>query len=215
MPPLLSVPATCRQDEVLRRIKARGPLSVRELAGELGLSYMGAKKHCVDLEKRGLLASRNRHRGAGRPLLVYALSKRGSDWFEENDSQAAISILRHAQSLFGGASAAKLLFLYFQERTQKYRNAIPANLPIVEKMALFASMRDAEGHMASLDPGVRIIERHNPEAALHKAFPEADSLEETMIRQILGVPVRRKPVFFGAQCEIHHELHTTVADRPS
>jgi predicted ArsR family transcriptional regulator len=28
---------------------------------------MGAKQHCLALEKRGLLSSRNNHRGAGRP----------------------------------------------------------------------------------------------------------------------------------------------------
>lgn len=214
MPPGAEKNATCRQDDVLREIKSSGPLPVRLLAEKLGLSYMGAKSHCLALEKRGLLASRNTHRGPGRPLLVYSLTRRGQAWFEENDNSAAISILRHAQNLFGPASAGKLLFLYFQERIEKYRASIPARLPIPEKMERLAALRDSEGCMASLDIGLRIVERHSPWAALHKAFPEADALEEAMFRQILGVPVRRKRRILGEQYEIRHELHTPLAQRP-
>jgi len=214
MPPGAAKSATCRQDEVLREIKSSGPLPVRPLAEKLGLSYMGAKSHCLALEKRGLLASRNTHRGPGRPLLVYALTRRGQAWFEENDNAAAISILRHAQNLFGSASAGKLLFLHFQERLEKYRASIPSSLPISEKMERLTALRDAEGYMASLEPGFRIVERHNPSAALHKAFPEADTLEESMFRQILGVPVRRKTQILGEQYEIRHELHTPLSQRP-
>ena len=104
------------------------------------------------------------------------------------------------------ASAGKLLFLYFQERLEKYRTSIPANLPIPEKMERLTALRDAEGYMASLEIGFRIVERHNPQAALHKAFPEADTLEESMFRQILGVPVRRKIQILGEQYEIRRRI---------
>lgn len=213
MPPGATKNTTCRQDEVLREIKSSGPLAVRPLAKKLGLSYMGAKSHCLALEKRGLLASCNTHRGPGRPLLVYSLTRRGQAWFEGNDNSAAISILRHAQNLFGSASAGKLLFLYFQERLEKYRVSIPGSLSITEKMERLASLRDSEGCMTSIDIGIRIVERHNPWAALHKAFPEADALEEAMFRQILGVPVRRKCQILGEQYEIRLELHTPLAQR--
>jgi predicted ArsR family transcriptional regulator len=162
MPPGATRNATYRQNEVLREIKSSGPLPVRPLAEKLGLSYMGAKSHCLDLEKCGLLASRNAHRGPGRPLLVYALTRRGQAWFEESDNSDAISILLHAEKLFGPASSGKLLFLYFQERLEKYRAAIPASLPIAEKMERLTALRDSEGCMALLDIGIRIIERHSP-----------------------------------------------------
>jgi predicted ArsR family transcriptional regulator len=81
-------------------------------------------------------------------------------------------------------------------------------------MERLTALRDAEGYMASLEIGFRIVERHNPLAALHKAFPEADTLEESMFRQILGVPVRRKIQILGEQYEIRHELHTPLSQRP-
>ena len=211
MPPANSSQPTSRQDEVLRELKQSGPLPVRELAAKLQLSYMGAKQHCLALEIRGLLSSRNNHRGAGRPLLVYSLTSKGQSWFEESDNTAAISILRHAKNLYGSSSAAKLLLLYFQECTEKYRTYIPAQTPVAEKMLLLAKARDEEGRMVELSPGIRIIERHNPAAALHKAFPEADGLEESLFRQVLGVPVRRRLVSPGGQYEIHFDLHTPLA----
>lgn len=213
MPPAAPSQPTARQDEVLRELKSCGPLPVRELAAKLQLSYMGAKNHCLALEKRGLLSSRNNHRGAGRPLLVYSLTSKGQAWFAETDNTAAISILRHAQNLYGSNSAAKLLLLYFQEITEKYRNQIPSQTPLDEKMNLLAKARDDEGRMVELVPGIRIIERHNPAASLHKAFPEADALEESLFRQVLGVPVRRRVHSNGAQYEIHFDLHTPLAHR--
>lgn len=213
MPPAAPSQPTARQDEVLRELKTCGPLPVRELAAKLQLSYMGAKNHCLALEKRGLLSSRNNHRGAGRPLLVYSLTPKGQSWFEETDNTAAISILRHAQNLYGSNSAAKLLLLYFQEVAEKYRSRIPPQTPIAEKMTLLAKARNDEGRMAELVLGLRIIERHNPAAALHKAFPEADALEESLFRQVLGVPVRRRIQSTGAQYEIHFDLHTPLALR--
>lgn len=206
--------ATCRQDEVLKALKNSGPLAVREISLQLDLSYMGAKQHCIALEKKGLLSSRNLHRGAGRPLLVYSLTAKGESWFQENDNAAAISILRNAKNLFGPNSAAKLLLLYFQERTEKYRAGIHARLTPSEKMALLAKARNEEGRMAELNEGIGIVERHNPDAALHKAFPEADALEESLFRQVLGVPVRRRLVAHGAQYEIHFDLHTPLNLKP-
>ena len=210
MPPASPQPPTCRQDEVLREIKSGGPRPVGELAAALGLSYMGAKQHCLALEKKGLLSSRNNHRGAGRPLLIYSLTRRGQAWFDDADNSIAISVLRHAQSLFGASSAAKLLLLTFQERIQKYKALVPQETPVAQRMVLLAKARDDEGHMVELVPGIRIIERHNPAAALHKAFPEADALEESLFRHVLGVPVRRRPIQLGEQYEIHFDLHTPL-----
>jgi predicted ArsR family transcriptional regulator len=82
-------------------------------------------------------------------------------------------------------------------------------------MERLAALRDTEGHMATLEIGIRIVERHNPQSALHKAFPEADTLEESLFRQILGVPVRRKIQILGDQYEIQHELHTPLSQRPA
>jgi len=209
MPPRNESQPTCRQDEVLRELKRSGPLPVRDLAAKLTLSYMGTKQHCLTLEKRGLLSSRNAHQAAGRPRLIYALTRRGQAWFEDTNDALTISILRNAQKLFGSSTAAKLLLLYFQETTEKYRTQIPAQATLAEKMCLLAKIRDEEGRMTELVPGHQIIERHNPNLALHKAFPEADALEESLVRQVLGSPVRRRITSLGDQYEIHFELHRT------
>lgn len=195
----------------MRELKHSGPRPVGELATTLGLSYMGAKQHCLALEKKGLLSSRNNHRGAGRPLLVYSLTRKGQAWFEDADNTITISVLRHAQNLFGASSAAKLLLLHFQERIQKYKALLPKETSVAQRMSLLAKARDDEGHMVEIVPGIRIIERHNPAAALHKAFPEADALDESLFRNVLGVPVRRRFVQLGEQYEIHFELHTPLS----
>jgi hypothetical protein len=78
-------------------------------------------------------------------------------------------------------------------------------------MLILAETRDDEGRMVEFLPGIRIIEQHNSAAALHKAFPEADGMEEALFRQVLGVPVRPRLVSPGGQYEIHFDLHTPLA----
>jgi predicted ArsR family transcriptional regulator len=160
-----------------------------------------------------LLAGRNTHRGKGRPLLVYSLSPRGQAWFGADRDSIAGQLLRQAQNLFGAAAAGKLLFLHFQERAEKYRARIPGGIDLSERLAIFAKMRNEEGCMTEVVAGSALIERHSPWLALHKAFSECDGLEETMVRQVIGVPVRRKFFESEGQYEIRFELHTPVAQR--
>ncbi len=188
-------------------------MHVRDLAARLGCSYMGAKGHCLTLERAGLLAGRNTHRGKGRPLLIYSLTPRGQAWFGTDGDSIAVQLLRQAQNLFGAAAAGKLLFLHFQERAKKYRAQIPDGAALSERLEMFARMRDGEGCMTELVAGSALIERHSPWLALHKAFSECDGLEETMVRQVIGVPVRRKFFESEGQYEIRFELHTSVAQR--
>lgn len=185
-------------------------MDVRGIAARLGMSYTGIKRHCLELQKRGLLASRNRHRGAGRPLLEYSLTRRGERWFEEDDSAVAISVLRHAATLFGPATPGKLLYLWSRDLGTAYASAIPREAGTAERMEALARLRDAEGRMASVVPGVAIIEGHNPLAGLHREFPEAAGHEEGVFRMALGVPVRRRV----EEGRVVFELHTPLGARP-
>lgn len=209
-----SKPPTCRQDEVLRVIKEGGAMDVRGVAARMGMSYTGIKRHCLELERRGLLASRNRHRGAGRPLLEYSLTRRGERWFREDDSAVAIPLLRHAAALFGPAAPGKLLYLWSRDLGASYARAMPGDGGTAEKMVALAALRSAEGRMASVVDGVAIVERHNPLAALHREFPEAAGLEEGAFRAALGVPVRRREEGDRGQWSVVFELHTPLGARP-
>lgn len=190
---LLSQIGRSQRLSVVNFLKRSTGLTVRDLAARLDMSYMGVKQHCLDLEKDGYVDTFRRHRGVGRPELLYRLTSKAHDLFPKEDNALAISLLEQSRKLFGAGAAEKVLFLHFQEKTQAYTAKIKGDTP-AEKAKWLARLRDREGHMAELaeEPSLRIVERHHPLLSLIEAFPEIPTMERDMFQRLLGAPVRRE-----------------------
>lgn len=182
---------------VVRELKLAGPLAVRALAKRMGMSYMGVRQQCVLLEKAGYLQTQKNRRPAGRPELLYTLTKKADDLFEGEGSPFALGVLNAAAQLFGSTAPQKLLFVYFRERTEAYAKALRGKSVLARARGL-ARLRDREGYLARLEIGedgaMQIVERHSPIADLLAVFPAIAKLEEDQFSAILGVPVRRAVV---------------------
>jgi len=192
MNPLDKNLGSAQRRAALAEIKRSAGLAVGELAARLGMSYMGAKQHCLNLEKKGLLASRNEHRGVGRPFLVYRLTKRGQAIFASADCRMTISVLHQARALFGAAAPGKILYSHFQDRTAQYLEAVQAGDP-AKRLERLAARRDDEGCMARVEEG-NLVEYHCPWQPLFDEFPEAIALEEAMLTKAAGVALKRRVV---------------------
>lgn len=190
--------------EVLTELKRSDGLSVGQLAGRLGMSYMGMKTRCLALEKSGHVTSRNAHNGNGRPLLVYRLSARGQERFPESDNRLALDLLDEARALFGPAAAEKLLFKYFERKASAYALAVAGLGSTGEKLAALARLRETEGCMPRVE-GDALVESHCPLLGVFEAFPQAAQLEEALISQVLGTPVRRIRQATGDHYQIRFE----------
>ena len=205
--------APSQRTVVLRELKRSSGLNVKELAARLDMSYMGVKQHCLNLEKLGCLASRNHHCGSVRPHLVYRLSRRGQQLFIRQDNGLLISVLKQAGILFGANAAAKLLYLSFQEKAARYSANIPATGTLARRMERLASLRDAEGCMATTGGENCIVEYHCPWQDLYEAFPEAPAMEEALFSKVLGEPVVRRVVDSGDHYEIRFEAQRAAKAR--
>lgn len=176
-------------------------LTVAALAARMDMSYMGTKQHCIELEGDGYVDTFRRHRGVGRPELLYRLTEKAQILFPQEDNALCISLLEQARKLFGATAPEKILYLHFQKKTAAYQEEIPDGPPDGRARAL-ARLREKEGYMAELaDDPLRLIERHHPMRGLFDAFPAAVDLERDMIQRVLGVPVRREISRTGAAYE--------------
>src|SRR5262245_29381210 len=101
---------------IVNLLKRSQGLTVRDMAHRLSMSYMGVKQHCLNLERDGYLGTFRRHRGVGRPELIYHLTAKAQDLFPQADNVLSISLLEQARKLYGGSAAERILFLHFQER---------------------------------------------------------------------------------------------------
>lgn len=178
---------------VVNLLKRSQGMTVRDLSSRLDMSYMGVKQHCIELERDGYVDTFRRHRGVGRPELLYRLTSKAQDLFPQAENALAISLLEQSRKLFGPGAPEKILFLHFQEQTRIYTERVKGET-LAERAKWLARLRDRDGHMAEFiaeDP-LRIIERHHPMQPLFAAFPEAVGMEREMFQRILGAKVRRE-----------------------
>jgi predicted ArsR family transcriptional regulator len=195
--------------KVLNELKRTADgLPVGELASRLGMSYMGVKDLCLDLEKRGLLDTWRHPQKIGRPQMLYRLTARAHELFPTASNPLTIDLLHAAQTLYGPAAADKLLLIAFQRKADDYQARIHGRT-IAEKATNLAHLRDAEGHMAEVitenGDDLRIVEHHSPIRDLLDAFPTVAKLETELYQKVLGVPIRREEAGASGQfCATFH-----------
>ena len=170
-------------------------LSVAELSKELGMSYMGVKQHCIELEKRGYVDTWRRPKEIGRPEKAYRLTEKANALFPEVGSDLTIEILRSIEATSGSNAAEKLLFTYFQKKGQAYQAKVKGD-SIAERATTLVRLRDKEGRLSSCelngDDQLRIIEYHDPLRAIASAYDSVHRMEEQMLERVLSRPVRRE-----------------------
>ena len=170
-------------------------LSVGELSERLGMSYMGIKGLCQDLEKGGLLDTWRTAQKRGRPRMSYRLTPRAQELFPAASNALTIELLQTAQSLYGASAPEKLLLVTFQRITEAYRARLRGET-VRDRAESLARLRDAEGCMSRLEEGlggeVRIVEHHSPILDLLHTFPLVARLETELFSTLVGCPVRRE-----------------------
>lgn len=180
---------------VLNELKRTQGLCVADLAERIGMSYMGIKGICLDLEKRGLLDTWRQPQKIGRPHMLYRLTQRAHDLFPTSSNAMTIEALEAARKLFGAAAPEKMLHVVFQQKTEHYLSKLRGDTP-PERAKWLARLRDFDGYMADCETDaagvVRIVEHHSPIFDLLRAFPQIGKLETDMFQRLLGAPVVRE-----------------------
>jgi predicted ArsR family transcriptional regulator len=195
---LIAAVARSARLRVLNVLKRTQGLGVQEIADRLGMSYMGIKDLCLDLQKGGLLDVRREPRpegNTGRPRMLYRLTERAHDLFPAASNPLTLELLDAAKKLFGPASAEKLLMLVWQEKAAALSEKVKG-ADVAARADALARARDADGHMAVLEKGdggaLRIVEHHCPFLDVLRAYPVVVRLETEMFRRLLGTAVERR-----------------------
>jgi len=177
--------------ELIRR--SLNGMSVKALSSELGMSYMGVKAHCIALTSSGYLTTWRQPSVKGRPLMLYRLTESGEHLFAESGQDLAVELLGEAAGLFGATAPQKLLMMHFRKLATGYRGLIDSEDGL-GKVRAFVRIRDAEGRISTLHEGqtLEIRECHNPLSSVMRNYSGATAMEESMVAEVLGIPVRRR-----------------------
>ena len=183
--------------EIIVHLKQSTGMSVAELSKALGMSYMGIKQHCVELEKRGYLDTWRRPKKVGRPEKAYRLTHKADLFFPQLGNDFALGMLDSLSNMQGEAAAEKILFGYFMTRTDYYKKKTKGE-SVPELASSLAKIRHSEGYLSEyiqLDnersASCRIVEYHTPFGDLASKYPILLRMEEQMFERILGAPVKR------------------------
>jgi predicted ArsR family transcriptional regulator len=179
---------------ILDLLKRSTGMPVGTIAQELGMSYMGIKQHCVEMEGKGLLETWRSPKAVGRPEKLYRLTDKATAFYPEVGNEMTMDILDSVKELYGGGAPEKLLFSYFSKKTDAYAAKLKGST-ILERLKHLARLRDSEGHCAEVEVDgtgqVALVEYHSPMRQIAEAYPSVWRMEEIMLERLLGIPVER------------------------
>lgn len=202
---------------IIDLLKRSTGMSVGELAKELKMSYMGVKQHCVDLEKRGYVDTWRRPKPIGRPEKSYRLTSKANVLFPEAGNEVTLEILKTIQLTYGANAPDKLLFNYFERKTEDYLKKVEGET-VAERAAAFARIRDAEGYFSEdsfdTENGFAIHEYHDPMRQLAEAYPSIRRMEETMFSRILNADVTKTEESAAALMRSTYKIHAVAEMAP-
>ena len=183
--------------KVLNELK-RTPagLPVGEIAVRLGMSYMGIKDLCNDLEKRGLLDTWRQPAKLGRPQMFYRLTAKAHELYPSASNPLTIELLEAAKKLYGVAAPEKLLMVSFQKKAEDYQRRVKG-ATLAERAEHLARLRDEDGYMTEWqtpgeDGALKILEHHSPILDVLRAFPIVAKLESDLFQRVLRTAVQRE-----------------------
>jgi len=185
--------------KLIEEIKRSDGLAVGDLADFLGMSYMGVKQHCINLEKAGFLKSVRIPRSvAGRPQKLYRLTSKCDDLFPSPGADVTIDLLEEVCAIYGESAAEKVLFRFFQKRKEEWKTQIYKGKSLVERATRLVELRDKVGAFSRChyerEHGFRIEEFHNPLQSIYEAYPSASRLELLMMEDLLGAKIKRSEI---------------------
>jgi predicted ArsR family transcriptional regulator len=177
--------------KVILEIKRRQSITLEDAANILGMSKMGAYKHLLKLERRGLVARRIVKKNVGRPIHAFHLTDKGRQYFGSADSIILVNLLEFLKDRGEG----ELIKMFLRERYARLMEQYHETLSTREfedKVTLLSELRTQEGYMAELKKtgkGFELVEYNCPILKVASFFGEACNLEAHLFSSLLEAEV--------------------------
>jgi predicted ArsR family transcriptional regulator len=200
--------------EIIQRLKCSTGMPVRQLCTAMKMSYMGVKQHCVELEKAGFLDTWRKAKGAGRPEKWYRLTPKADGLFASPDLVLTLDLLTTAERVYGESAPPKLLYSYFQAKTELLAPKIAKAATLEERARLLAKFRTADGCLSACETDAQgrlaLVEHHRPLRVLAARYDIVDELECEMIERLLGCEVGRSLEEVSGLVRVTFQIKTTA-----
>lgn len=177
------------REQILLRLKTRGPQTTSELAEWLEVTVVAVRRHMVTLEEEGQIRREDRRGSVGRPCQVWELTDAGHRSFHDGHAELAVRLLQGVRQAFGDAGLEKLLDV-MATADVKHAEARLSAVDTGARVEALAALRRDQGYMAeaAVDDlgGHLLIENHCP---VDDAADHCDGLcdrELDLFQRLLG-----------------------------
>jgi predicted ArsR family transcriptional regulator len=209
-----------RKQQLLDLLKRRAPVSVAELADDLGVTHEAVRQHLVALERRGLVVSRSRPAGGrGRPAYEFLLSDLARDLFPDRHADLTVELIGTVRRALGDEALRKVVDVRARTQLRSYRLRLPGpDAPLEERAEALAEQRTREGYMAEVrrddDGSLLLIEHHCPVCEAAKACTGICSTELDVFRKVLSdARVEREQHLLEGDARCVYRIRTRTGDR--
>jgi predicted ArsR family transcriptional regulator len=179
------------QQQILQRLKTRGPQSVKILSNQLDMTTMGVRQHLAELARRELVEQTSEARQTrGRPVHLWKLTQQGHARFPDGHSQVTLELIDVIREDLGDDGLDRLIAGRSHRLQQRYQSALEAAGPdLQQRLETLAQLRSEEGYMAEVrlvPDGWLLIENHCPICAAAERCQQFCRTELEMFQQLLA-----------------------------
>jgi predicted ArsR family transcriptional regulator len=94
---------------IVKLLKTDGPLDSAQLAGRLGLTAMGVRRHLCALQRESLVTAKERPVPIGRPAKFWQLTRAADRLFPEAYAELNVALIDAVQETFGAEGLNRIL----------------------------------------------------------------------------------------------------------
>jgi predicted ArsR family transcriptional regulator len=179
---------------LLDLIRRRGPLTIAEMAAELGVTATAVRNRLSRLCGAGLVERRAEHGGRGRPRHVYEASAEAHRRLGQNYADLAVVLWEELMRSVEDLKLRRILFARITDRlADLYRAEVRGQgwLERLEQLGSVLHGRGIETEVAQRENAMPVLELHScPYFELAEVDRDICSLERKMFEKVLGRSLR-------------------------
>ena len=181
------------RDEMLRIMKARGQLSVAELAQHLSISGVSVRHHLSTLQAEGLVRTTEVRHGVGRPHLAYSLTEAANERFPARYLRLSDRLLDELKTALPPQALEEMFTRMADGMVAEYASRLQGK-SIEEKMSLLIELLGTEGFLAHWNrtgETISLTEYNCPYLTIGQRHPEVCAIDQSVIGKMLNASVEK------------------------
>lgn len=186
---------------LLEMLKRCGPLTMRALAAELGITYEAVRQQVAELLQSGWIARDAQSQAPdgqrGPASRRYRLSEAAEHLFPKHYDALSSEVLQHVLDSFGGEALVQILRKMTDARVRRFAPRLKS-MGLKEKLKTLCSLyedKDAYMEVEWRADGPALIERNCPFLNVAQQHPALCSVSVNTLERLLGHKVVREQRF--------------------